>query len=142
MRAGRASRLRRVLVMVIASTCRRPEQQAGAPLSLPDPAVLLAGLPAGATLPARLHTEAGIIRCVLEPGRAPAAVALFVGLATGRAAWRDPGTGAVTTRPLYRDRRFFRAIPGVLIQTGDPRDDGTGHPGYRLPVEARPDDGG
>jgi cyclophilin family peptidyl-prolyl cis-trans isomerase len=27
-----------------------------------------------------------------------------------------------------------------MIQSGDPRDDGTGHPGYRIPVEPHPDD--
>jgi cyclophilin family peptidyl-prolyl cis-trans isomerase len=120
------------------SACRRSPPAADA-LGPPAPAIALAGLGPG-PIAVTLQTDAGAIHCSLDPARAPGAVALFVGLATGRAAWREPASQAVTTRPLYRDRAFFRAIPGVMIQSGDPRDDGTGHPGYRIPIEARPDD--
>ena len=87
-----------------------------------------------------LETDQGPIRCVLDPARTPRAVSLFVGLATGRARWRDPKTQAVVRRPLYADLAFHRAISGVMIQSGCPMGDGTGHPGYRIEVEPRPND--
>jgi cyclophilin family peptidyl-prolyl cis-trans isomerase len=128
------------LVMACASTCRGGPPQAEA-LAPPEPSAVLADFPAGATITARLETDAGTMHCVLDPARAPRAVALFVGLAIGRAAWREPATGTITRRPLYRDRAFFRAIAGVMIQSGDPRDDSTGHPGFRIAVEPHADDG-
>jgi cyclophilin family peptidyl-prolyl cis-trans isomerase len=42
----------------------------------------------------------------------------------------------VVRRPLYQDLAVFRGTPGALMQTGCPIGDGTGHPGYRIPVEA------
>ena len=109
-------------------------------LGPPEPAVALAGFEAGAPIPARLETDAGVIHCELDATRTPHAVALFVGLAIGRAVWRDPRSGMLTARPLYRDLVFHRGIPGVLVQSGDPLGDGTGHPGYRIAVEASADD--
>jgi peptidyl-prolyl cis-trans isomerase A (cyclophilin A) len=106
----------------------------------PSPALALAGLPAGALIPVRVETDAGVIRCQLDAGRTPTAVALFVGLATGRAVWRDPRTGTTTRAPLYRDLVFHRGIPGIFVQSGDPLGDGTGHPGYRIAVESNADD--
>jgi len=100
----------------------------------------LAGLDQGGGLVALLDTGAGGVRCELDERRAPGAVALFVGLARGRARWRDPVDGRATRRPLYRDLAFHRVIDGVLVQTGCPVGDGTGHPGYRIPVETRADD--
>jgi cyclophilin family peptidyl-prolyl cis-trans isomerase len=41
---------------------------------------------------------------------------------------------------MYRDLPFFRAIPDALVQSGCPLGNGTGHPGYRIPVEPSPDD--
>ena len=41
---------------------------------------------------------------------------------------------------MYRDLAFFRAIPDALVQSGCPLGNGTGHPGYRIPVESGPDD--
>jgi cyclophilin family peptidyl-prolyl cis-trans isomerase len=87
-----------------------------------------------------LVTDRGAVRCAVEPSRTPRAAALFLGLATGRARWRDPATGAIVTRPMYEDRLFFRAIPGVMAQTGCPLDNGTGGPGFRIEVEPRDDD--
>lgn len=65
---------------------------------------------------------------------------MVVGLAAGRAPFRA-ASGEVVRRPYYRDMRFFRAIDGVLVQTGCPLNNGTGHPGYRIPVEPDPADG-
>jgi cyclophilin family peptidyl-prolyl cis-trans isomerase len=87
-----------------------------------------------------LETTEGLIHCELDASRAPHSVALFVGLATGRAPFRDPRSGATKWQPMYRDLAFFRAIPDVLVQSGCPLDNGTGTPGYRIPVEASADD--
>jgi cyclophilin family peptidyl-prolyl cis-trans isomerase len=36
---------------------------------------------------------------------------------------------------FYDSRPFHMVIPGILIQTGDPKGDGHGYPGYRVPAE-------
>jgi peptidyl-prolyl cis-trans isomerase A (cyclophilin A) len=95
---------------------------------------------AAAPVRVELETDAGVIHCSLDPTHAPRAVALFVGLATGRARWLDPETHAVTSRAMYRDLPFTRAIPSAFIQSGDPIGDGSGNPGYRIPVEAHATD--
>jgi peptidyl-prolyl cis-trans isomerase A (cyclophilin A) len=106
----------------------------------PSLAQALHGLARTTPLEVMLHTSEGKIPCTLDAQAAPRAVALFVGLARGRAAWRDPRTERVVHTPLYRDLSFFRAIAGAMLQSGCPLDNGTGHPGYRLPVEVAPDD--
>jgi peptidyl-prolyl cis-trans isomerase A (cyclophilin A) len=105
----------------------------------PDPTAIL-GASLHRRIAARLETTAGTIHCELDSDHAPRGVAMFVGLATGRGAWREPKTGRVSHAPLYADRKFFRTIPGLMVQTGCPLDDSTGHPGYRIPVEPQPDD--
>jgi peptidyl-prolyl cis-trans isomerase A (cyclophilin A) len=87
-----------------------------------------------------LETDLGHVRCFLDARHAPRAVALFVGLATGRAAWREPKTLRIVTRPLYQDLTFHRAIADVYVQSGCPVGDSSGHPGYRIELEPRPDD--
>jgi peptidyl-prolyl cis-trans isomerase A (cyclophilin A) len=66
---------------------------------------------------------------------------MFVGLATGRAPFRDPATKQVVRRRYYDGLLIFRATVDGTIQSGCPIGDGTGTPGYRLAVEARSDDG-
>jgi len=109
-------------------------------LGPPEIAEALDGLVDAATIAVTLETTEGAVRCELDPSRAPHAVALFVGLATGRAAWRDPKTHVVTRRPMYQNLTFHRAIPNVLVQSGCPVGDSSGHPGYRIAVEPSPDD--
>jgi peptidyl-prolyl cis-trans isomerase A (cyclophilin A) len=104
----------------------------------PDLEVSLHGL-SQERIGAQIETDEGTIHCQLERRRTPRAVGLFVGLATGRVQWRDPGTGAVTGRPLYEDLRFFRAIVNGMIQSGCPLNNGTGEPGYRIEVESSED---
>jgi len=87
-----------------------------------------------------METTEGAIRCELDPTRTPKSVAMFVGFATGRAPWRDPRTQQIVRRPLYADLAVFRAIPDALVQSGCPLGDGTGTPGYRVPVEPAADD--
>lgn len=110
-----------------------------APLAAPAPSAALAGLVPG-PISARLETSEGPIHCQLEPAGAPRAVALFVGLATGRARWLDVHTKAVVSRPMYRDLAFFRAVPGAFVQSGCPVGNGTGTPGHRIAAEPSPDD--
>jgi peptidyl-prolyl cis-trans isomerase A (cyclophilin A) len=129
-----------VLIMAAVGACRQQSDRGEGPLVAPAPSVALAGLSPGRPIAIRLETSEGSIHCQLDPTPAPHAVALFVGLATGRARWRDPRTGEIATRPMYRDLPFFRAIPDALVQSGCPVGDGTGHPGYRIPVESSPDD--
>jgi peptidyl-prolyl cis-trans isomerase A (cyclophilin A) len=130
-------------ILIIATTggCRRHDDgRHGGLLAPPVPSVALAGLPPAGPVAVRLETSEGTIHCELDPKSTPRAVALFVGLATGRARWRDPRTGEISVRPMYRDLTFFRAIPGALVQSGCPVGDGTGYPGYRIPVEPSPND--
>ena len=85
-----------------------------------------------------LDTSEGSIPCTLFLDQAPYTVAMFAGFATGAQPWRQedgtPGEG-----PLYHDVRVHRVIPGFMIQTGDPRGDGTGGPGFKFHDEVRPD---
>lgn len=119
---------------------RAPARRIALGLAPPDPERVLAGLEPRARISARLLTDEGVIHCTLDAERAPHAVASFVGLATGRSAHRDPRDGSPTSLPLYTARRFFRAVPGVFVQSGCPFDDGTGHPGYRFAPEPNADD--
>lgn len=80
------------------------------------------------------------MHCTVDAAKTPRGAALFIGLATGRAAHRDPQTESVTWSPLYRGRKFFRSIPDVYVQTGCPLDTGMGSPGYRIRPEPRDDD--
>jgi len=57
------------------------------------------------------------MRFVLKPQHAPNTVANFVTLAN---------------KGFYDGQEFFRVVPGVLIQGGDPNNDGTGDPGYAI----------
>ena len=60
------------------------------------------------------------MRFVLRPDCAPNTVANFVSLAN---------------RGFYDGHQFFRVIVGGFIQGGDPKDDGTGDPGYAIKGE-------
>ena len=57
------------------------------------------------------------MRFELYPDKAPNTVANFISLANGG---------------KYNNRQFFRVVAGVLIQGGDPEDNGTGGPGYTI----------
>lgn len=73
----------------------------------------------------RLTTKHGDILFELFPDDAPMHCAAFIKLA-------DAG--------FYDGLAFHRVEPGFVAQGGDPKGDGTGGPGYRLPAEfnARP----
>lgn len=69
---------------------------------------------------ATLHTTKGDIQVELFPKDVPNTVNSFVFLA------KDG---------FYDNVRFHRIIKGFMVQTGDPKGDGTGGPGYRLKDE-------
>src|SRR6186713_278363 len=69
---------------------------------------------------------------------APKTVANFIGLATGRKAWKDPRTGATVHRPYYNNTLFHRVIPQFMIQGGDPTGTGMGGPGFAFADEISP----
>jgi len=95
----------------------------------------LAGLPAGGTLQAVFHTNAGDIRCELYETLTPTTVANFVGLARGLRPTLDPETDEWVRRPYYDDVIFHRVIPGFMIQGGDPTGTGRGETGYVIADE-------
>ncbi|HET9784569.1 MAG TPA: peptidylprolyl isomerase [Terriglobales bacterium] len=81
------------------------------------------------------NTSKGSFKAQLFPKDAPKAVANFVALAEGKQPYKDPRMGTLSMAPLYQSLLFFRTIPGYLIQTGDPLNNGTGKLGYTLPFE-------
>ena len=85
-----------------------------------------AGEPDG--LYARLDTAKGEILIQLEYKRAPLTVGNFVGLAEGR---MDASKG----KKYFDGQSFHRVVAGFVIQSGDPKGDGTGGPGYEFPNE-------
>ena len=74
---------------------------------------------------ATMDTTCGKIVIALDPRRAPLTVNNFVFLARKR---------------FYDGLTFHRAVPGFIIQGGDPKGDGTGGPGYEFRDEL-PKDG-
>jgi peptidyl-prolyl cis-trans isomerase B (cyclophilin B) len=72
---------------------------------------------------ARIYTNEGEIRVSLTPEDAPYTVWNFARLA-------EDG--------YYDGLVFHRVVPDFVIQTGDPRGDGWGGPGYEIPDEINP----
>lgn len=89
----------------------------------------------GKGLYATFVTTQGEIIVRLLPQIAPKTVKNFVDLATGKKAWRHPRTGKKIKRPLYSGTRFFRCVPGFMIQGGDPLNTGKGGPGFEFSDE-------
>jgi peptidyl-prolyl cis-trans isomerase A (cyclophilin A) len=69
---------------------------------------------------------------------APKTVENFIGLATGRKAWKDPRTNAMLHRPFYNNVLFHRVIPNFMIQGGDPTGTGMGGAGFEWADEISP----
>ena len=84
---------------------------------------------------AKIETSKGTLQCKLFDDKAPLTVANFIGLATGKRAWRDPNTNEWVKKPAYDGTSFHRIIKGFMIQGGDPKGDGTGEPGYVIKDE-------
>ncbi|HTR55531.1 MAG TPA: peptidylprolyl isomerase [Kofleriaceae bacterium] len=91
----------------------------------------------GATkLQAAIETSQGTIHCELWGDKAPATVANFIGLATGKKAWMDPKSGAIEqNKPFFDGTQCHRVIAGFMMQCGDPTGSGMGGPGYHFDDE-------
>ncbi len=81
----------------------------------------------------------GDIKVNLFGNHAPVTVDNFVGLATGTKEWKHPGTGEVSTKPLYDGVIFHRIIKDFMLQGGDPLGQGIGGPGYQFDDEIHPE---
>jgi peptidyl-prolyl cis-trans isomerase A (cyclophilin A) len=94
----------------------------------------------GNKLFAKFTTPLGDINCELFPDKAPATVANFIGLATGKKAWLNPKTSNTEKGTPYFDGLIFhRVIPGFMVQGGDPLGQGVGGPGYKFADELSPE---
>lgn len=80
---------------------------------------------------AEFVTPRGTFVCALFPERTPLTVANFVALAEGT----HP---AAAGRPHYADLRWYRVVPGFVLQSGSPRGPGGGPAGYTFPDELVP----
>ena len=87
---------------------------------------------------AKIDTSKGTLQCKLFDDKAPITVANFIGLATGKRAWKDPNSGAWLNKPAYDGTTFHRIIRGFMIQGGDPKGNGSGEPGYVIKDEVWP----
>src|SRR5688572_8871770 len=84
---------------------------------------------------AKIDTSKGTLQCRLYEDKAPVTVANFIGLATGKRAWKDPSNGTWVTKPAYDGTSFHRIIKGFMIQGGDQKGNGTGETGYVIKDE-------
>ncbi len=91
------------------------------------------------TAVATIHTTLGDIKVNLFGNHAPRTVENFVGLATGTKEWKHPGSGEVSTKPLYDGVIFHRIIKDFMLQGGDPLGQGIGGPGYQFDDEIHPE---
>lgn len=89
-----------------------------------------AGLPDG--LYARLTTVKGEVMIQLEYQKAPLTVGSFVGLAEGTL---DASKG----KKYFDGLTFHRVVADFVVQSGDPKGDGSGNPGYEFPNEIASD---
>jgi len=80
-------------------------------------------------------TSMGSMKILLYPNKAPETVKNFVGLAKGTREWIDYKTLERKHTPFYDGLIFHRVIPKFMIQTGDPKGNGTGNAGYRFADE-------
>jgi peptidyl-prolyl cis-trans isomerase A (cyclophilin A) len=101
-----------------------------------DLAVYTKDVAGSGKLKATIETSMGTFHCDLYEDKSPMTVANFVGLATGKHAWRNPQGGAVEKgKPFYNGLTFHRVIPGFMVQGGCPLGNGTSGPGYEFDDE-------
>ena len=111
----------------------------------PDPATLsitlgeaVSGIGGEGALRATIATNQGSIVVELFEAKVPRTVANFVALARGLRPFIDPEDGQWVRRPFFDDLTFHRVIPGFMVQSGCPRGDGRGGPGYVFDDELLP----
>ena len=80
----------------------------------------------------------GTFTITLEHQKAPAAVANFIGLATGQRGWLDLNTGAIRYDGFYNGITFHRVVANFVSQTGSRNGLGTDGPGYTFRDEIDP----
>ncbi|MDY0090473.1 MAG: peptidylprolyl isomerase [Flavobacteriaceae bacterium] len=80
-----------------------------------------------------IETNKGNIILKLEYEKTPVTVANFVSLAEGTNTMVTDSTRK--GKPFYNGILFHRVIEDFMIQTGDPKSDGTGGPGYKFKDE-------
>ena len=85
-----------------------------------------------------INTSMGTITAKLFEQETPITVRNFEALARGTKAWKDPNTGAMVAKPLYRNITFHRVIPNFMIQTGDPTGRGDHDCGFKIKDEIVP----
>ena len=107
-----------ILVAGLVAPAVAQERPLGPPDATPNPVALEA--PAGDGTAVRLTTELGDVVIALYNESAPVAAENFLNLA--KAGYYD-GVG------------FHRAVPGFVLQGGDPDGTGMGGPGYTIPDE-------
>ena len=94
-----------------------------------DLATYTADLKGNGKLTATIETSLGAFHCELFGDKAPITVANFIGLATGKKAFKNPRSHEAEKRPFYDGLVFHRVVPGFMIQVGDPLGELNG-PGY------------
>ncbi len=96
----------------------------------------LQGVPGTGPATLVFATSAGTFRCVLYADQVPELAANLIGLATGRRASRKTLERTITQQwqfvPFYAGTVVHRALPGRMLEGGDPFGLGTGHAGYRV----------
>jgi peptidyl-prolyl cis-trans isomerase A (cyclophilin A) len=92
-------------------------------------------LPGKGPIVAKIETSKGTLQCKLLDDKAPNTVANFIGLATGKRAWKDSRSNEWVNKPAYDGTTFHRIIKGFMIQGGDPLGNGRGEPGYVIKDE-------
>jgi peptidyl-prolyl cis-trans isomerase A (cyclophilin A) len=102
-----------------------PAPKAAAPVTTDKPAVPPEPVRENG-LYTTVYTTLGNITGKLYEKESPITVKNFMDLALGRKEWTDPKTGMRVKRPLYPGTIFHRAIPGFMVQAGDPTGTGMG----------------
>jgi peptidyl-prolyl cis-trans isomerase A (cyclophilin A) len=85
-----------------------------------------------------LHTALGPVVAELFDEAAPETVRNIVNLAEGTRPWQDPHTRVAHHEPYFDGQVLHAVEPAVSIRLGCPLADGTGGPGYTIPLEIDP----
>ncbi len=88
------------------------------------------------TIQAVFETSLGTFTAELHHQTVPRTCQSFIDLAEGTAEWTTPRTDEVQRdTPFYDGLQVHRVIEGFMLQTGCPRGDGRGGPGYEFADE-------